>query len=567
MSDQKKFKAIAVIPARGGSKGIPRKNIRPLVGKPLIWYIVKSAIESKIFDEVVVTTDDDEIAYMVNFFNEVTVIQRPSELAKDNVTLDPVVFHAVTTIEKETGKRYDLIFTLQPTSPLIKPETIQKAYDILSSTNYDSLITVQDATHLYWLEKNGHYTPLFEKRLNRQFLPRILKETGGIIATKREFLKENSRLGSKVYLLELDSDEGIDIDSEIDWFSAEQVIKKRRIIFRVDGDYDIGLGHVYRTLTLAHRLIGHEILFLMESSRKLGISKVKEYNYKVATFDSPDDAYHILENFAPHIVINDILDTNLEYMYELKKRNFFVVNFEDLGPGADLADVVFNALYEFSHPPKNRYYGYKYVVLRDEFIYTPYAEIKKDVKNIIITFGGVDQNNLTLRTLNAIDELALKDVKVTIIVGLGYKWFDELEKKISEMTSKGFNIVFVRNPKIMAKYIRSSDIAITSNGRTIYEIASLAVPCISISQNEREHMHLFSKISGAVLNLGLAKHVSENDIKNAISRLIENYELRVRMSERMKSFDLKKGVDRVIRIIFDKYYEWVEKGVENEKYA
>lgn len=556
MQKRNKNKTIAVIPARGGSKGIPRKNLRPLAGKPLIWYVINSALNSKVFDKIVITTDDDEIAYMVSFFGDIEIVKRPSELARDDVPLDPVVYHAVTEVERRNNEKYDLIFTIQPTSPLIKPETIKKAYDILSSDKYDSLISVQDATHLYWIQKDHDFKPLFEKRLNRQFLPKVYKETGAIIATKRKFLRRDSRFGPRIYLLELDEEESIDIDSEIDWFSAEQALKKCRIVFRVDGDFDIGLGHVYRALTLAHRLIGHDIIFLMDKSKKLGISKVKEYNYKVIAFSSSDEMMKLLDKIKPHIIINDILDTTIEYMYELKKRNFFIVNFEDLGPGADFADVVFNALYEFSNPPKNRYYGYQYVVLRDEFIYTPFKEISKDVKNILVTFGGVDQNNLTMRVLRAIEMLGLKDTKISIIVGLGYKWMDKLDKAMSELNTKGYNINFIRNPKIMAKHIRDSDIAITSNGRTIYEIASIGVPCISISQNERENMHLFARISGAILNLGMANNISVQDIANAIEKLMKDYNLRKNMNEKMKSFNLREGVYRVIKIIFEKYYEW-----------
>lgn len=504
-----------------------------------------------------VSTDDEEIAYMASFFDGVKVIKRPTELAKDDVPLDPVVYHAVTTVEDEIKKKFDLIFTIQPTSPLLRPETIKRAYNILVSDEYDSLITVQDATHLYWIQSdNNTFKPLFNKRVNRQFLPKIYKETGAIIATKREFLKKTSRLGSRLYMLRLDNEESIDIDSEIDWFSAEQILKSKKIIFRVDGSHKIGLGHIYRALTLAHRLIGHKIYFLMDASKPLGVEKVAEYNYKIITFSTLDEMFNIIDQLQPDIIINDILDTTIEYMYELKKRNIFTVNFEDLGPGADLANIVFNALYEFSNPSENRYFGYQYVVLRDEFIYTPQKEISRDVKKILIIFGGVDQNNLTMKVLEALKLLELKSLEILVIVGLGYKWRDKLERYISELNVEGFKVRFLRNPRIISKYIKESDIAITSNGRTIYEIASIGTPCISISQNERESMHLFAKISGAVMNLGMASSVVVNDIANAIDKLIKDYHLRKTMNEKMKSFNLRDGVKRVIKIIFEKYDTW-----------
>ena len=117
------LRALVIIPARGGSKGIPRKNVRIMVDKPLIGYSIENALNSHHDLDVVVSTDDDEIA-RISYSYGARVIIRPEALATDSVTLDPVIFHAMNEMEKEQNVQYDIIITMQPTSPLLKEETL-----------------------------------------------------------------------------------------------------------------------------------------------------------------------------------------------------------------------------------------------------------------------------------------------------------------------------------------------------------------------------------------------------------------------------------------------------------
>ena len=113
---------LVVIPARGGSKGIPRKNIRLMNGQPLISYVIKSAKQSKYVDKVVVSTDDEEIAAISARYGA-EFIMRTGELAEDTIPLDPVIYDAVTRLEKENYTA-DYVATIQPTSPLLSARTI-----------------------------------------------------------------------------------------------------------------------------------------------------------------------------------------------------------------------------------------------------------------------------------------------------------------------------------------------------------------------------------------------------------------------------------------------------------
>ena len=121
-------KILVVIPARGGSKGIPRKNIRLLDGKPLIAYSIEIAKASAYVDDVVVTTDDSEIALLSEKFGA-SVIRRSEELARDDIPLDPVIHDAVVRKEKLAFDEYDIVITLQPTSPLLKTSTLDGAIE------------------------------------------------------------------------------------------------------------------------------------------------------------------------------------------------------------------------------------------------------------------------------------------------------------------------------------------------------------------------------------------------------------------------------------------------------
>lgn len=553
-----KNKSIAIIPARGGSKGIPRKNIKLLAGKPLIAYSIETALKSKYFARVVVSTEDEEIAE-ISKLHGAEVIERPNELGEDGVPLDPVIFHAVNSVEKKENIKYDFVLTLQPTSPLLSTETIDKAIEIMLNEDYDTLISVKDETHLYWTKKDKNFIPLYKERKNRQYLDPIYKETGALLISKREIITKDSRIGNKIFLFEVPKEESIDIDMYQDWWIAENLLKKQTIVLRVDGDNETGLGHVYRLITLTSRMaFNHNVIFLMNKKKKLGIEKVKEHNYPIITFKEEKELFERLEEISPGIVINDILDTNKEYILNLKDKSYFVVNFEDMGEGSEFADIVINALYENSYPPENHYYGYKYVCLRDEFCIFPKKEIKKEVKEILITFGGTDPNNLTFRTLKAIERLDLIDIFINVILGLGYKQKKGLYNYVSELKERGFKINVKESAKMMSKEIYNADIVITSNGRTIYEVASIGTPCISISQNEREARHLFVHSSRCIKYLGMAYAVSEDDIVSAIKGLIENYELRKEMNKKLLKFDLKKGVDRVLRLVFDEYWEWRE---------
>lgn len=331
-----------------------------------------------------------------------------------------------------------------------------------------------------------------------------------------------------------------------------------KIIIRVDGYNRIGLGHIYRTTALAHHLSNHHILFVSKKMHKLGINFIKSQNFNIKTFTLKKEFYEIIANFEPDIIFNDILDTSADYIEYLKGKNLFTVNFEDLGDGSTKADIVFNALYEQKNSLDNYYWGKNYYILREEFQDIEQKTIEKEVKQILITFGGTDPNNYTKKVLELLNNMDLKNIKISIVLGLGYAKYDDLIKYSQELNHK---FMIKKNVKNISALMYDADLIFTSAGRTVYEIASIGVPTIVLAQNDRELLHTFADKKNGFLNLGLGYKVSNEKIKKLITLLINDYDFRKKLSCLMLNQNLKSGIDNVIDLIF-KTYENFRKEVE-----
>jgi len=513
---------IAIIPARGGSKGIPRKNLRLLNGKPLIFYTIEKALESKCFTDVIVSTDSHEIAFFAKHCGA-NVIIRPKQLAGDNIGLDEVISQSVRAYEKESNKKVDFVATIQPTSPLISLKTIRMAMKKCTSGPYDTIISVYNDAHLSWtLNKSNRIAPNYKKRVNRQILPKNYRETGGIVICRRKILGKGTRFGSRIGIIECPKAETIDIDDRFDWWITEKQLCKKNIVIRVEGHSDIGLGHIYRCITLADNMLDHNITFVISKRSKLGISILKSRFYPVVTFSGGSrNEFAAIQSCSPFIVINDLLDTNQTYIKALKKLKYRVVNFEDQGKGSFHADIVINAMYDSGFKKKHRHIltGKKYVCLRDEFYIAKPVKIKKQVENVLVLFGGTDSKNYTEKIL----KWCLKsniDFQMTIILGSGYKRTSALTKLIKSVSNRKIRIV--TNTKIITQYMESADIAITSCGRTIFELASLGIPMIALSQNSREDSHCFVRREHGIIYLGRGNSIKYQKFKNTFDSLLRS---------------------------------------------
>lgn len=222
-------KVFAVIPARGGSKGIPKKNIYPLCKKPLISYTIESAIKSKEIHHLIVSTDSYEIAEVARSYSVDVPFIRPQALSSDTALAVDVIKHAITHEEKRLQIRFDYVVMLQPTTPLKLTEDIDGAIQKLIQTGCESIVTMVDvgANHPARMYKinNDKLVAVMDEGIAmrpRQELPPIYIRNGAVYAFKREVIdKYNALLGNDVRPYVMPIDRSINIDSHIDLYLAE----------------------------------------------------------------------------------------------------------------------------------------------------------------------------------------------------------------------------------------------------------------------------------------------------------------------------------------------------------
>lgn len=220
---------ITIIPARGGSKGVLRKNVRSLGDKPLIAHSILDAKEAKFVDKVYVSTDDPEIAEVSSKYGA-EIINRPDQIAGDTASSETALIHGVSEIEK-IGISPELIVFLQCTSPIRSGEDIDHAIEKLQAENADSLLSVTLSHRFLWEEVDGTSKSInydYNHRPRRQDMNPQYVENGSIYIFKPWVLKElGNRLGGKISLFPMMEAASWDIDSVLDFEVAEFLVKKQ----------------------------------------------------------------------------------------------------------------------------------------------------------------------------------------------------------------------------------------------------------------------------------------------------------------------------------------------------
>jgi CMP-N-acetylneuraminic acid synthetase len=226
---------LGLVPARGGSVGVPRKNIRPLAGRPLVWYTAAAAREARSLARVVLSTEDEEIARVGLACGLEVPFRRPLELARNDTPSLPVVQHAVRFLEAE-GDAFDAVCLLQPTSPLRLAEDIDGAVALLERTGADSVISFTEAReHPARMKIPGAdgrvIDPPFGEAVEgqrRQDLPRLLAREGSIYLTRtRVLMEDGSFKGKDCRAWMMPPERACDVDTAFDLFLAEQLLRYR----------------------------------------------------------------------------------------------------------------------------------------------------------------------------------------------------------------------------------------------------------------------------------------------------------------------------------------------------
>lgn len=225
-------KILAIIPARGGSKGIPKKNIKFLLGKPLINYTIESAQKSRYLDKIVVSTEDREIHQVVEIAG-IQVIKRPKELSEDDSSTYSVIEHAINFLQENENYKPDIVLLLQPTSPLRSSKDIDSAIELFLKNKCESVVGVCEfghPVHTSFQIQNNYLKPIFGKKYlgkRRQDLPIFYVPNGAIfISTPKNLFKYKSFYCKKVLPYIMPIEKSIDIDNDINFKLAELLIQE-----------------------------------------------------------------------------------------------------------------------------------------------------------------------------------------------------------------------------------------------------------------------------------------------------------------------------------------------------
>lgn len=527
---------LAIIPARAGSRGIPNKNIRIIGGHPLVYYSIKNALDSISITDIIVSTDSPDVKIIAEQMG-VKVHWRNERLCKDDVTLDAVIYDAIPN-----NKTWDYIVTMQPTSPTLKVETLDAAIQYAINNNLDTLISAINAPHLSWGVKNGKKVPNYTERLNRQYLPPCYMETGAFVISRASAVTEKTRIGSTVDVYEVSEDEAVDIDTFEDLRTVAAILEKQKIAIYVNGNNSRGTGHVYRALELADEFFTKPDIYY--DKNQTDVSVFGKTTHNLIPVNGIVELFNICREKQYTIFINDILSTSIDYMIGLRSvlPKAKIINFEDDGEGAGKADLVFNALFG-DEEHKNERAGEKYYIAGKAFLFYEPISIKEKVENVLIAFGGADPQNYTDRLLNIVSKPEYKDYHFKVVLGRAKTHVAELLE-----FNKYPNIEVLHDISDMASVMSTCDIAITSRGRTGYELAIMGIPSIAMAQNKREERHGFVSRENGFDYIGL--NPSDDMIEGNLKMyLASSKEDRKKFQDMLLSHDLKNGRKRVMDLI------------------
>jgi len=219
---------LSIIPARGGSTGIPMKNLRKLNGKPLLFYSIKSSLNSRFITRTIVSTDNLKIAkYALS--QKAEVIKRPKKLANNKAPIEPTMKHVLAILERKERYRPDLIVLLHNTSPLRTSKHIDEAISQFIQKKYDSMLSGYRSHQFLWKKRGDLVSPINydpAKRPNRQQIKTEFIENGAIyITTYKNFIKTFVRISGKTGMYVMPEELSVDINNESDLIVASNILK------------------------------------------------------------------------------------------------------------------------------------------------------------------------------------------------------------------------------------------------------------------------------------------------------------------------------------------------------
>jgi spore coat polysaccharide biosynthesis predicted glycosyltransferase SpsG len=334
-------------------------------------------------------------------------------------------------------------------------------------------------------------------------------------------------------LFETPPDESLDIDSKDDLVIARRRFEQGTVVFRLRANAKLGSGHIYHCVQLADELVDQRLVFLLRECDPFVEALMDENGYSWRR--ETDLATDLSELAGPgrNLVVNDVLDTTEREVLIQRSAGFRVVNIEDRGPGARLADWVVNALYPIDNGSAAHVsYGAEYATLRSEFFHLPPKRVRRIPSRVLVTFGGTDPGRLGARCANLLAGRIAEEVRVVIGPGASEDGFPD-------------GVEVLRHVRSMAGEMMEADLIITSAGRTVYEAAAVGTPVAVLAQGARDATHSHLDYDSGVVFLGIGPLTDDRHIVEVVRRLLGDHALRIELSERLRGSIDTLGAARI----------------------
>ncbi|MDR2573246.1 MAG: cytidine 5'-phosphate N-acetylneuraminic acid synthetase [Desulfovibrio sp.] len=523
-----------VIPAIKKNAVIPDQLVKRLAGVTLIERAIHTARAFAPGEDVFVVTDSQEIELICGRMG--VKCRRNSHLRFNSLDIVAELRGILT----ELAARYRHCCILRASCPLLTWVDMEDAWKKYHEAGADSLVTVKSVRQRVWNVRGGTLEELLSDKEDQ-----FLVESRALIILGLPTLtaEEPSRQKIIPYFL---NERAIEIQSYQDWWICERLLLRRHIVFVVAGYPAIGMGHVFRALMLAHEITNHKISFVCTRQSELAVESIARKDHKI-TRQGDEPLSETVLALRPDMVVNDILNTDMPYMTALVGAGTRRVNFEDEGPGAELADVVINALYEDGENTERLRCGPEYFCLRDEFVDAARNDLRPRVKTVLITFGGTDSQDFSRRVLDVIEPVCRAyDIAIRLVAGPGYAHKAAMEEHLRKLDNPLVEFAWATN--IMSRMMEGADLAICSAGRTVYELAHMRVPAIVAAHHQREARHTFARPCNGFAFLGILPKVSDAKIRNVFLAMLK-YPRRARFFERQARLDFTGNKARVVELM------------------
>lgn len=531
-------KRCIIIPAIKKNAVIPDQLIKKMAGVTLMERALNTARAVLNAENIIVVTDSQEISLLceragVGF-----------RYNKDFNVGGLDIVHALRHVLEELAQSYQHLIIYRASCPLLTWVDMDDAWHRFCESGADSLVTVKSVRQRIWEHSNGTLDALLDDKTQ----PLLYMESKALIILSSAALLSQQKAGQMRTIPYFLNDRALEINSYQDWWICERLLMRRHVVFVVAGYPAIGMGHIYRALMLAHEINEHRITFLCTRQSELAVASIAARDYKTVMQQDEELASAVLA-LNPDLVINDILNTEAEYMHSLKNAGLRVVNFEDEGPGALLADYVINALYEEKVHDPRFCYGPRFFCLRDEFAGAERNEFRPEVRTVLITFGGTDNNDFTRRTLDVIEPLCRsRGIRIRVVTGPGYIHSDALA---AHMAALGNPLAeFTNTTNVMSRMMEGADLAICSAGRTVYELAHMRVPALVMAHHQREAQHSFARAHNGFAYLGIMDSISDKKLRSVFEGLLQS-DRRKRLFDRQNRFTFARNKKHVIHLMLD----------------